>query len=199
MKKFIFLLGLVALSLFASAQINLAPSPSLKSLEVWGSLFNTSNVYRNVPTAQTLGLQVDTSSTTFYQTTATLSTGVANADTFIPKGLDGTGFLSFTAYVWHASSTSTVSAVTTCTLEKAINENTPQTAYTPVVGATVFTLTATAAANKIAGGVPVTCNWNVTAKDGRLYHVKFAPSADTIAAQTGFWFGKTQEYSLSPR
>lgn len=195
MKKFIFLLGLVALSLFASAQINLAPSPTSKIAEQWGCLFNTSNVYRNVPTAATVGICVDSSSTAFYQTTATLVTGVANADTFIPKGLDGSGLISFTAYVWHASSTSTASAVTTATLEKAFSENVPQTAYTPVVGATVFTLTATAAANKITG-VPVTCNWNIAAKDARLYHVKYTPSADTIAAQTGFYYSKTQSTTI---
>lgn len=168
--------------------------------EYWMQLFNTSNVYRNVPTATSLantGAPGDTllPSKTIYQTTAAMRIGKANADTFQPQPLNGNGVIQFTAYAWHMSKTSTVSAVVTATLQKS-NTDVPQNMYVPVVGATVFTLTPTQAADT-PGLVPIMVQWDLTQKQGRYYNIKWTTtSADTVIVFSNCYYQPTTSWPL---
>lgn len=183
------ILSILALGLCASTSFAQALRPgSSPPIESWSQMWNIANVYHNAPTQAnpTLGAK-DTSSTTFYLYTAGLHSGLVNADTFTVSPIPADGKISFQGYFWHSSTTSSVSTVCEATLMKSFDGS--PNSFIPIVGATVYTITATQALNT-ATGVPVYVAWDLSSKQGRYFSVKLRPIADTVAAIFNYYFQK---------
>lgn len=184
MKKlliFVFLLS----SYFAISQTTGAAPP----LQVWSKMWSITSTYSGYfVTHDPSDSRRDSSGTSIIMYSAyrnsTTSTTVAP---FSVSPISGYGNINFTAYVWKGQKVSTtVNPVVTCTLTKS-NDG---VYFTPVVGATIFTLTPTSLTT------PKIATWDLTGLWGRFYGVEMAVTVDTASAVAGYFLNKASSYNL---
>ncbi len=185
MKKLLYVL--LCFGLFMSTLVSAQQRPGGNvPLENWSQVWNISNNYKNSVNSTNIGYQMDTfQASTIKLTTSSWSTIRSTVDTFTPAALNGDGRIYFTAAAYKgAYVVASTNPVVVCSLYKSFDGN----IYTPVVGASVFTLTATSRT------VPVTCSWSIEQKDARFYQVWGTASVDTASLRADYYYIKNAVY-----
>lgn len=191
---FIFVLSLFGSATSSNAQQGLIPG-SVSPAEFWTQFWNTGNVYRNVAKSQ-IGYIVDSgTSGTIWLVSSKFITGrgsaFVNSDTVVPAPINGNGNVVITAYAWRASTTQTV--VPNCVYN--LYQSNDGIKYTPVLGASTFTLQPSAVYSPSL--TPVSCSWNMTYKPARFLGVKVVFSLDSASTALQMYMN-SNVYSILP-
>jgi hypothetical protein len=180
MKNLLFIaLSLICSALTTSSDAQVFTPGGRPPLESWGQLWSI-GTYGNT----TAGTQRDTSGTSIKLRTAKFVSGVTTV-----QDLPGTSStITFSAYCWKGQKTATtVNPVCTATLMFSSDATGSANSFQPVVGATVFTLTATSATT------PVYCAWSGIAKNARYYGINFTVTTDTPSVAAGYYLQNPSE------
>jgi hypothetical protein len=180
---------LLALCFSSFAQLP-STAPVTGPFDTHSQMWNTSNVYRNVPfwfnnLNTNLGTQIDTAQAqTIYLYTAKLypnyQASVVNADTFQPASVPpGSQTISFIANVWKGQLvTTTVNPTVVITPQASFDG----IVYANIPGQIAATLTPTSGLKANA----LTAKWDLTALQGNFFRIKNVVTGDTAAIQN-FW------------
>lgn len=177
MKRVLIMLAFIGSSLISLGQMtSLSPSPAQMSLQQWCQMWGSASVYYNTVTSSNYGSQIDTitNTGTLRLLISSHSSGTVNADTFLPKPIEGTGPISFTIHALKCTGTATITATPASSIDGVT--------WIPLSGVTTYSLVPTSTT------VPVACKFDVTTTTDRYYSVLLTGVGTQTSSAKGYFY-----------